>query len=62
MHIIRQFSFASPWFNKHEYMVASLAKLQASVSLNKNIRSLMKKLNKTGLNKDPCGMSLRISR
>ena len=36
--------------------------MQASVSLIKNIRSFMKRLNKIGPNIDPCGTLLRISR
>ena len=43
-------------------MVVSSAKLQTSVSVIKNIRSFMKKLNKIGLNTDPCGVTLRILR
>ena len=43
-------------------MAALSTKLQTSVSLMKNVRSLMVRLNKIGRNIDPCGIPLRISR
>ena len=54
------FQCASSQFNEHEYIAVSLAKLQTSVSLMKNIRSSMKRLNEIGPCVDPCGTPLRI--
>ena len=56
------FRCASSKFNEHEYKLVSSVKLQTSVSLTKNLRSFMKRFNKSGPNIDPCRTPPRISR
>ena len=56
------FRCASSKFNEHEYKLVSSVKLQTSVSLMKNLRSFMKRFNKSGPNIDLCRTPPRISR